>query len=175
MGTFGTAWSAFWRILKSEQLAVAWRQFAATAVALPTAGADSPGGESPAGDFPVAAVHALALLQREGRLVDFLQENIDGFSDEQVGAAVRQIHAGCRKVLDEHFAIEPIRTEAEGDEITVPADFDPGRIRLTGKVAGVPPFRGSLRHRGWRASQVRLPARLGKTDPALICPAEIEL
>ena len=36
---------------------------------------------------PDATLHLLALLQREGRLIDFCEEEISGFSDAEVGAA----------------------------------------------------------------------------------------
>src|SRR5207253_6846543 len=41
------------------------------------------------GDGNGAAVQLLAILQREGRLLDFLQEDVDGYADAQIGAAVR--------------------------------------------------------------------------------------
>ena len=55
----------------------------------------------------------LAVLQRDGRLVDFLQEDIDAYSDAQIGAAVRDIHRGCRKSLHDYLTIEPIIDAAE--------------------------------------------------------------
>jgi hypothetical protein len=127
---------------------------------------------------PVAgaeAVHALALLQREGRLVDFLMENIDVYDDAQVGAAVRQVHAGCRKAMTKHFRLEPVMPVDEGSQTTVEPGFDPSAVRLTGSVSGDPPFRGVVRHRGWRAVSVELPTRSEKLDPAIVCPAEVEL
>jgi hypothetical protein len=99
------------------------------------------------------AVSLLALLQREGRLVDFLREDIAAYPDAQVGAAVRAIHASCRKVLDEHLALEPVRSEAEGARVLVERDFDASAIRLT-ETWRKPPFRGVLRHRaGARAGR----------------------
>lgn len=121
------------------------------------------------------AVSLLALLQREGRLVDFLREDISAYPDAQVGAAVRAIHASCRKVLDEHLALEPVRSEAEGARVLVERDFDASTIRLTGNVSGKPPFRGVLRHRGWRTRRVELPADPLGQDPAIVAPAEVEI
>jgi hypothetical protein len=117
----------------------------------------------------------LSLLQREGRLIDFLQEDVAAFSDAEVGAAARAVHAGCKKVLAAHFTVEPVRKEAEGDAITLAAGFDAGRIRLTGNVAGQPPFRGTLKHHGWVASAVRLPSVSDALDPRILAPAEVEL
>ena len=115
------------------------------------------------------------LLQREGRLIDFLQENIDEYEDEQVGAAVREIHAKCRKTLAKHFAIQPVRSEAEGEAIEVPAGFDPSEIQLTGDVRGEPPVRGTLQHRGWRVSKIDVPERSAAVNPKVICPCEVEV
>ena len=121
------------------------------------------------------ALQLLGLLQREGRLVDFLTEAIDGYDDAAIGAAVRDIHRGCRKVVVEHFAVAPVIETAENEACTVDAGFDPGRIRLTGNVTGEPPFHGVLRHRGWRAARVSLPILADGVDPAIVAPAEVEL
>ena len=121
------------------------------------------------------AVALLALLQREGRLVDFLREDIAAYPDAQVGAAVRAIHTSCRKVLDEHLALEPVRSEDEGARVLVERDFDASAIRLTGNVSGKPPFRGILRHRGWRTRRVELPADPLGQDPSIVAPAEVEI
>jgi Domain of unknown function (DUF2760) len=122
-----------------------------------------------------AAVQLLALFQREGRLVDFLREDIQLYDDSQIGAAVREIHKECRQVLAEHLTLEPVLNGQEGDEVTVPEGFDPSAIRLTGNVSGEPPFRGSLRHAGWRAAQVKLPAQPSGQDPKIVAPAEVEV
>ena len=122
-----------------------------------------------------AAVQLLALFQREGRLVDFLREDIHPYEDAQIGAAVREIHKACRQVLAEHLTLEPVLSGSEGDEVTVPKGFDPSAIRLTGNVSGEPPFHGSLRHTGWRATQVKLPAQPIGQDPKIVAPAEVEI
>ena len=129
---------------------------------------------------PPERVHASSLLllsglQREGRLLDFLQQDVAGFSDEQVGAAARVVHSGCHKVLQQYFDFEPAAKEAEGAEVTVARGFDPQRWLLTGNVAGQPPFRGTLRHHGWVARQVRMPAVSEAIDPRIVAPAEVEL
>jgi hypothetical protein len=90
-----------------------------------------------------------------------------------VGAAARAVHAGCRKALREAFAPVPVRAEPEGAPIVLDAGFDARAVRLTGNVAGNPPFRGTLRHHGWRASAVRMPVSEG--DATLLAPAEVEL
>jgi hypothetical protein len=118
----------------------------------------------------------LAVLQRDGRLVDFLQEDIDAYTDPQVGAAVRDIHRGCRKALRDFLTVEPILGEPEDAPVTVASDFDPAEIRLTGNVQGSPPFRGVLKHHGWRVKSVQLPALPGsRGDTSVLAPAEVEI
>jgi hypothetical protein len=130
--------------------------------------------EPPQSRDPGEALHLLSIFQRDGRLVDFLSEDLNGFSDAEIGAAARTVHEGCRKALDAYVALEPVYREAEGAHITVPPGFDPNSVRLTGNVVGQPPFQGSLRHHGWRAARVTLP-QTGPSDRAIIAPAEVEL
>ncbi len=122
-----------------------------------------------------AALQLLALLQRESRFVDFLQEDIGAYSDADVGGAARLLHGGARKVLHDTFDLEPVRTEAEGSRLTLPAGFDAAAVRVTGNVVGQPPFTGTLQHKGWRATAVRLPALTEGHDTRVIAPAEVEL
>ena len=124
---------------------------------------------------PDAALQLLGLLQREARLIDFTQENLTSYSDADIGAAARVVHEGCSKVLREHFTIEPVRPEAEGSRIVLDEGFDAAAVRLTGNVVGKAPFRGSLSHRGWRVSSVRLPKLTGSHDAGVLAPAEVEL
>ena len=124
---------------------------------------------------PDGAVQLLTILQREGRLVDFLEEEIGSYADAQIGAAVRDIHRGCRKVLVEYFAIEPVLPGVENATVSVPSGFDAAAIRLTGNVTGQPPYRGALRHHGWRTTRVQLPNLPPLENPAVLAPAEVEL
>lgn len=121
-------------------------------------------------------LRVLAVLQRDGRLVDFLQEDIDPYTDSQIGAAVRDIHKGCRKALHEYLTIEPVLNGAEESNVTVAADFDPSAIRLIGNVQGSPPFKGVLKHHGWRARVAQLPALPAtRDDSSVLSPAEVEI
>lgn len=124
---------------------------------------------------PEAALQLLALLQREGRFVDFLEEDVASFPDAQIGAAARVVHEKCRAALREHFPLEPVRTEAEGATIKLDKGFDAARVRVVGNVVGEPPFSGTLVHRGWRVREVRLPKMTEGHDPAIVAPAEVEL
>ena len=121
------------------------------------------------------AVQMLALLQRDGRLVDFLAEDVTPYPDSQLGAAVRTVHESCRQVLERYMKLEPVVTSEEDQPFTVPAGFDPASIKLIGNVTGKPPLRGMLRHRGWRATQVKLPSLPEGTGRFVVAPAEVEI
>ena len=137
----------------------------------------------PAPPTPAAAradaeiVSFLAILQETGRLVDFLMDDINAYNDAQVGAAARVVHAGCKKVLQEHFNIHPLRTEDEGSTVQVPIGYTADEYRLIGKIAGQAPFSGMLVHRGWKTDRVKLPQLLPSARGHLptIAPAEVEL
>ncbi|MBL8924587.1 MAG: DUF2760 domain-containing protein [Myxococcaceae bacterium] len=122
-----------------------------------------------------AALFMLGLLQREGRLLDFLQEDISSFSDGDIGAAARVVHAGCKKVLAQYLGVAPVVKDGEGAQVTVPTGFDASRFRLTGNVSGQGPWTGSLKHHGWVATKVELPEVPSTVDVKVIAPAEVEL
>ena len=142
--------------------------------ALPTPPPPAPAAPPPEREH-ASALQLLAMLQREGRLVDFLQEDVAAFPDEDVGAAARIVHEGCRKVLRQYLALEPVLPQNEGDTVQVPAGFDAQRIRLTGNVAGQPPYSGSLKHKGWVITSVTFPSTSPALDPRVLAPAEVEL
>jgi len=121
------------------------------------------------------AARLLAVLQREGRLVDFLQEDIGPAGDAQIGAAARRVHGGCRKALAEFVDLVPAMEGEEGARVAVEAGFDASAIRLVGDIQGEPPFRGTLVHHGWRASAIRLPDLPDTMDPMVVAAAEVEV
>jgi len=121
------------------------------------------------------ALALLALLQREGRLVDFLRESLDGHSDADIGAAARELHRGCKKVLDQHLSFEPVMPGAEDAPVSVPKGFDPAEVRLIGEAKGDAPYKGTLRHHGWRVTDAKLPALADGVDRTVIAPAEVEV
>lgn len=121
------------------------------------------------------AVQMLALLQREGRLVDFLQEDLEQADDAQVGAVVRAtVYQGCRKAFKEYLTLEPVMTQEEETEVTIEPGFNASEIRLAGSVEGEPPFKGILRHRGWKLTRANLP-KANAAGMQIVCPAEVEL
>jgi uncharacterized protein DUF2760 len=129
----------------------------------------------PAADSSDRAVQMLALLQRDGRLIDFLEEDVAPYPDEQLGAAVRNIHESCRQVLQKYVTLEPIVSAAEDQPFTVAEGFDAASIKLIGNVMGEPPLRGVVRHRGWRIAQINLPSLPAGSGRTVIAPAEIEV
>ncbi len=124
---------------------------------------------------PTEALQLLALLQREGRLVDFLQQDVASFSDEDIGAAARVVHDGCRRTLQAHAELSRVLPDEEGKRVKVPANFDASRIKLTGDVSGSGPFEGVLRHGGWSVQKLQLPKIVGQQDMRVVAPAEVEI
>jgi hypothetical protein len=120
------------------------------------------------------ALQILAILQRDSRLIDFLMEDVSAYSDDQVGAAVRSLHDQCRDALNRYIQLAPVIDGVEGT-FTRLASIDPSSVKLLGNVPPQPPPGGVLRHKGWRAVKVDLPALQGKQDVKIIAPAEVEI
>ena len=172
------AWLCFFRVLFDGRFAArVWG--VREAPALPPAPEKAALPEKPRAEARLAdetaALQLLGMLQREGRLVDFLQQDIATFPDADVGAAARVVHEGCRKALRAHVDVEPVRKEDEGVRVTLEAGFDAQCHKLVGDVKGEPPYEGVLRHRGWRAARIELPRLVGDRDVHVLAPAEVEL
>jgi hypothetical protein len=120
-------------------------------------------------------LHLVSALQKEGRLMDFFNEDLSLYSDDQIGAAVRGIHESCVKTLGKYVTCGPVVDTAEGDSITIEAGFNPEEIRLTGNVSGEPPFTGIVRHKGWKANKTEVPTLSEESNPDVLAPAEVEL
>lgn len=121
------------------------------------------------------ALQLLSLLQRHGRFVDFVQQDVNGFSDADIGQAARVVHDGCRTTLNKYLKLEAVLDSEEGATTTVAAGFDARAIKLTGNVSGDAPYRGVLRHRGWRASSIELPETQAGHSFEVLAPAEVEV
>ncbi|MBK8996815.1 MAG: DUF2760 domain-containing protein [Myxococcales bacterium] len=169
------AFTCFFRVLFDGALAARVRAALGVTPELPPAAEPEREAEPEGPPSLVPALQLLALLQREGRLVDFLKQDVAGFSDSDIGAAARVVHEGCRKALAAHAEIVPVRSEEEGAKLTLEAGFDASRVKLTGNVQGEPPYRGTLRHKGWQVKQLELPSLVEGHDPNLLYPAEVEL
>lgn len=179
MGRIGLAIRVFFRVLFDAALAERLRPLLAgeptVTAALPKTPAveSKPGKKAPARND---ALNLLAMLQREARLIDFIQEPIADYSDAQIGAVVRDVHRDTAAAIKRVFALTPIREEPEGSTIELAGEFDAAHYRLTGQVPDNPPFRGALAHHGWQATQCVLPEWTGAESAALvIAPAVVEL
>ena len=183
MGRLGLAFSTFFRVLGNQEFASvvaeidpkAPKRLAAPEPAKKTE-APAPKPAAPPKPPRSEALTLLAALQREGRFIDFALEDLSAFSDAQIGAAARDVHRGAASVLKRMFDIQPLRSESEGESVTVPAGFDPQEVQLVGKVAGEPPFTGSLTHAGWKATKLELPSWSGADKVRqVVAPAEVEI
>lgn len=124
---------------------------------------------------PDSALQLLGLLQQEARFIDFIEEDIQSYSDADIGAAARIVHEGCLKVLHNHFDLSPIRPENENSRVTINPGFDPSTVRLTGNIVGKAPFKGILVHRGWQVTDTRLPKLAEHHNVKVVAAAEVEL
>lgn len=167
------AFAVFFRVLGNAV-------FAQRVQRLPSGKAETPvASPTPAAKLHVAPTESawqlLGLLQREARLMDFLMEDVSGYADAEIGAAARVVHDQCRSALTAHMRIERIRSEEEGAPVTIASGFSASDVRLVGQVAGEAPFRGVLKHAGWRASAIELPKLSEGHDVSVLAPAEVEL
>lgn len=124
---------------------------------------------------PDAALQLLGLLQKEARFIDFIKEDITSYSDADIGVAARVVHEGCNKAINEHFTLAPVRSEQEGGKVTLPQGFDAAAVRLTGNIVGSAPFTGTLIHKGWQVTNIRLPKLTQGHNAAILAAAEVEL
>lgn len=128
----------------------------------------------PAEETADRATQMLALLQRDGRLVDFLMEDLTTYPDAQIGAAVRDVHSGCRQALSRYVTLAPVLDDEEGSTIALDLDPDPARVKIVGNLGGTTPSHGVLRHRGWEATRLDLPP-LQPVGRTIVAPAEVEI
>ena len=124
---------------------------------------------------PDAALQVLNLLQKEARFIDFIKEDVSAFSDAEIGAAARVVHQGCSKAVNEHFTLTPVSQDQEGSRVTLNKGFDAALFRLTGNIVGEAPFTGTLIHKGWQVTDLRLPKLTEGHNPNIIAAAEVEL
>lgn len=120
------------------------------------------------------ALQLLGILQREGRLLDFFMEDVAAYSDDQIGAAVRDVHAKCREALNKYVKLEPVVDGVEGTYTAI-AGTDAAAVKLVGNVPPERPAGGMLRHKGWRAKGTSLPTLGSKANTAILAPAEVEI
>jgi hypothetical protein len=121
------------------------------------------------------ALQILGILQRDSRLIDFLMEDIGAYSDDQVGAAVRDLHQQCRDSLGRYLRLAPVIDGVEGSPIKLDTN-DPGTVKLLGNVpVNGKASGGLLRHKGWKADKIDLPPIAAGSNNSVIAPAEVEI
>lgn len=171
MGRIGLAFRSFFAILFAGQLS------ADIAKALGLTQQKSQPAPKPAPPVRLSdgALQILGILQRDARLIDFLMEDVSAYSDEQVGAAVRNLHDQCRDSLTRYVRLSPVIDSVEGSFTKLETN-DPATVKLLGNVppSGKAPG-GVLRHKGWRAEKIDLPALAAGQNAAVLAPAEIEV
>ncbi len=124
---------------------------------------------------PDAALQLLGLLQKEARFIDFIKEDITAYNDADIGVAARVVHEGCKKVVNEYFTLETVRSDQEGSKVTLAKGFDAAEVRLTGNIVGKAPFTGTLIHKGWKVTNIRLPKLTEGHNAKVVAAAEVEL
>ena len=129
---------------------------------------------APAARASDGALQILGILQRDSRLIDFLMEDVAAYSDDQIGAAVRELHDQCRDAIARYVTLAPVIDGVEGTYAKAPGQ-DPNLVKFVGNVPAKPPAGGTLRHKGWRATKVDLPNLAAKQDATIIAAAEIEI
>jgi hypothetical protein len=164
------AFSALFGILLHDRIPA---HVAAAMGQAPAAAAEPPPVQAEVDDQARAA-QLLAILQRDGRILDFLMEDITPYADAQIGVAARDVHTGCRQVIERHLTLTPVIDREEGATVTVESRTDAATVRVIGNAAGQSPFRGVLRHRGWLATRIELPP-LSAAGRMVIAPAEVEI
>jgi hypothetical protein len=122
-----------------------------------------------------AALQLLSLLQKEARFIDFIKEDITSYSDADIGVAARVVHTGCNKAINDYFTLDTVRSEKEGSKLTLEKGFNASEVRLIGNIVGQAPFKGSLVHKGWKVTDVRLPKLTEGHNAKIVAAAEVEL
>jgi hypothetical protein len=124
---------------------------------------------------PDAALQLLGLLQKEARFIDFIKEDVAAYNDADIGIAARVVHEGCNKAIDEYFTLDTVRSDREGSKVTLAKGFDASKVRLTGNIVGEAPFTGTLIHKGWQVTDIRLPKLTEGHNAKIVATAEVEL
>ncbi len=166
MNRISFAFRSFFSILFGGTLAPDIAQAFGYSKAAPAKPAPAPKPQSGPAD---GAVQILSILQRDARLIDFLMEDISAYSDEQVGAAVRDVQEQSRNSLGRYLKLAPVIDGVEGTytKADVPGIKWIGNVPASGKAPG-----GTLRHKGWRADKIELPS----LPPGnVLAPAELEV
>ena len=176
MGRIGLAFKLFFKALGDVEFAARARALLEPGAAPVPARVAVPSATAPAAVTPARsdAISLLAVMQRESRLIDFLKEDISGYADAQIGAAVRDVHRDAAAALERVVGLRPVVEQAEGSDVSLPSPAN--RFRLVGNVGAAAPSRGRLQHQGWQATKLELPQYTGPAEAArVVAPAEVEV
>jgi hypothetical protein len=168
----GQAFRAFFSLLTGSELPADL----ATELGYVKAAAKKPEPVAPPVTPADGSLQLLGILQRDARFLDFVMENLSGYSDEQIGGAVRTLHENTRAALDRYVALAPVIDGVEGTFAKVPAGASANDVKLLGKVPadGKAPG-GTLRHKGWKVTKVDFPPVFAHQKSEVIAPAEVEI
>ena len=169
MNRISLAFRSFFAILFGGSLPADIAQAFGYSKAAPVRPAPAPKPQAGPAD---GAVQILSILQRDARLIDFLMEDISGYSDDQVGAAVRDVQQQSRDALERYIRLQPVIDGVEGT-FTKTEGMDPASVKFIGNVpASGKATGGTLRHKGWKAEGINLPT----LPPGnVLAPAELEI
>lgn len=165
------AFQAFFALLFSGKLSA---ELASRLGLAPKPAAPAKPAPPPKANASDGALQMLGILQRDGRILDFVLEDIAPYSDEQVGSAARGVHDQVKEALDRYFRFAPVIDGVEGTFTNAPAK-DPALVKFIGNVPATPPAGGILRHRGWQVTQVNFPALPTGANLRVMAPAELEV
>ena len=168
----GQAFQAFFSLLTSGDISPEL----AAALGYTKAAAKKPEPVAPLVTPADGSLQLLGILQRDARFLDFVMESLTGYSDEQIGGAVRNLHENTRAVVDRYLKLAPVIDGVEGTFAKVPPGSTPTQVKLIGKVPadGKVPG-GTLRHKGWKVIQVDFPPIFAHEKSDVITPAEVEI
>jgi hypothetical protein len=118
------------------------------------------------------ALTLLAVMQKESRILDLIFDDLDGYTDEQIGGASRQVLRDLKDCLDSHVKIESLVDQHEGDVVQIPDAASPVRWKVLGDASAQT---GTLTHAGYVARKVALPEWTGTEENAsILAPAEVD-
>lgn len=124
--------------------------------------------------YECGAIQLLGELQKEGRLLDFLEEDLSQYGDEEIGSSVRSIHEGLKKAIVKILEKEKVINQEEESSYRVNSDYNASEIKLSGQVSDKFPLKGILVHPGWKVSKMNLPERPRQAEEVIV-PAEVEI
>lgn len=168
-------------ILKSGALNVALRQDLGVLRVEPETVPDEDHGSVAASEERIrGAIQMLRVLQSEAGLVDFLFEDLQYYSDQQLSQGVRAMQPDARDALTRVLRLIPVVDKVEGEIQDLPpnpaAKLANGSLKLEGNPGDFEAILGGvLRHRGWRVAEAHLLTPPLALDSTIVHPAVYEV